>query len=286
MDNRKWKNVVYLRVIIILLLLVAGINAGMGKTGPAQKKYSVDLGNDTQLDMVWIHAGSFLMGSPETEEGWGDDKGIQTEIALEGYWIGKYEVTQAQYMAVMGTNPSHFKGDNNPVEEVNWNDAMEFCRKLSEKTGKNFILPTEAQWEYACRAGTTTAYSFGDDATQLGDYAWWGGNADTTTHPIGEKRPNKWGLYDMHGNVSEWCLSLYKPYHYSETDGRNSLLPPSNKNRDINSFRPDTSNERVLRGGSWNNDFPSVFCCAFRSYSYPDARQLRGYGFRCVRTLQ
>ena len=134
--------------------------------------------------MVWIPTGRFVMGSPPNEDPRSNDEGPQTLLGIAGFFMGKYEVTQAQYRAIMGTNPSNFKGANNPVEQVSWNDAMEFSRKLSEKTGKNYTLPTEAQWEYACRAGTNTAYSFGNDANQLGNYAWFGSNSNQTTHPV------------------------------------------------------------------------------------------------------
>ena len=287
MDYRKCKEALYLRGIIILLLLVAGIPAGTGKTSAAQdppeathanqapaelpqSNYSEDLGNGIRLDMIWIPAGTFLMGSPKSEKGRKDDEGPQAEVSLEGYWIGKYEVTQAQYKAVIGTNPSFFTGDNQPVESVSWNDTMKFCRKLSEKTGKHYILPTEAQWEYSCRAGTTTPYSFGDDAKQLGDYAWWSDNSPLSAHPVGQKKPNAWGLYDMHGNIDEWCLSSYMPYPYSETDGRNSLV--------------DASGLRVLHGGSWMSSAPDIFRCAYRFTALPPEGRLLSIGFRCART--
>jgi formylglycine-generating enzyme required for sulfatase activity len=128
------------------------------------------------------------------------------EIPDASFAIGKYPITQEQYEAVMGTNPSWFKNNpQNPVEKVSWYDARSFCQKLSQITGKLYRLPTQEEWEYACRAGTNTRFYFGDDANQLGDYAWYWGNSQKTTHPVGQKKPNAWGLYDMHGNVSEWC---------------------------------------------------------------------------------
>jgi formylglycine-generating enzyme required for sulfatase activity len=133
--------------------------------------------------------------------------GLDPKIAIEiemvkvpdaTFAIGKYPVTQEQYQAVIETNPSHFQGNpQNPVESVSYGDAQAFCQKLSQVTGKNYRLPTESEWEYACRAGTTTDYYFGDDANQLGDYAWYYGNSQKTTHPVGQKKPNSWGLYDM-----------------------------------------------------------------------------------------
>jgi formylglycine-generating enzyme required for sulfatase activity len=131
---------------------------------------------------------------------------IPSSQEINSFAIGKYPVTQEQYQAVMGNNPSYFQGNpQNPVESVSYDDAVVFCQKLSEMTGKNYRLPTESEWEYACRAGTTTDYYFGDDANQLGDYAWYEDNSGLITHPIGQKLPNAWGLYDMHGNVWEWC---------------------------------------------------------------------------------
>ena len=125
---------------------------------------------------------------------------------INSFKIGKYPITQEQYQAVIGTNPSHFQGNpQNPVERVSYNDAVAFCQKLSQLTGRNYRLPTEPEWEYACRAGTTTKYYFGDDANQLEDYAWYSANSQDTTHPVGQKLPNTWGLYDMIGNVWEWC---------------------------------------------------------------------------------
>jgi len=166
--------------------------------------------------------------------------------------IGVHEVTQSEYESVMGVNPSYFKGANNPVEMVSWDDAVAFCVKLSSlpaevAAGRVYRLPTEAEWEYACRAGTTTEYSFGDDTQDLGKYAWYDDNSGDTTHAVGEKLPNGWGLYDMHGNVWEWC---------SDADG--SL--------------------RVVRGGGWS--YGAAGCrTAFRISSVPTNR-FNFMGFR------
>ncbi len=131
---------------------------------------------------------------------------IPASQEINSFAIGKYPITQEQYQAVMGVNPSYFQSNpQNPVETVSWDDAVTFCQKLSQLTGKNYRLPTELEWEYACRAGTTTNYYFGDDKEQLGDYAWYFDNSQETTHPVGQKLPNPWGLYDMLGNIWEWC---------------------------------------------------------------------------------
>ncbi|AKV65756.1 SUMF1/EgtB/PvdO family nonheme iron enzyme [Microcystis panniformis] len=164
---------------------------------------------DFHLEMVDIPAGKFNMGSNEYE----DEKPIH-EVIVPAFQIGKYPVTQAQYQAVMEKASSSFsRNPQNPVKSVSKDDAEVFCKQLSKLTGKNYRLPTEAEWEYACRAGTETRFSFGDDESQLGDYAWFNGNSNGTTHPVGEKRPNPWGIYDMHGNVWEWCVNKWTGHY-------------------------------------------------------------------------
>lgn len=203
-----------------------------------QKEVTVDLGSGVWLAMAYLQGGSFQMGSPVSESGRWDDEGPVHRVELDGFWMGKYQVTQAQYHAIMGKNPSRFKDDNRPVERVSWKKAMKFCQKLSQKTGKTFTLPTEAQWEYACRAGTRTQYCFGDDSSLLSEYAWYGKNSNGETHPVGRKKPNAWGLYDMHGNVYEWCLDWDDVDYYRQSPKRNPVGP---------SF----GSYRVCRGGGW-----------------------------------
>jgi formylglycine-generating enzyme required for sulfatase activity len=198
---------------------------------PESRNMTIPISRDVDLDMIWINPGTFIMGSPEDELGRGRDE-TQHEVTLtQGYWLGKYEVNQAQYKAVMGTNPSNFQGANLPVENVNWENAMEFCVKLTEiekaagrlPEGYEYTLPTEAQWEYACRAGTTTALNSGknlsdkDKCPEMDEVGWYrynsgeydadGKDTDNGRHyPVGQKLPNAWGFYDMHGNVEEWCV--------------------------------------------------------------------------------
>jgi len=230
--------------------------------------YSVDLGDNVFLEMVWIPGGTFLMGSPENEEGRQEDEGPQTEVTLDGFWMGKYEVTQEQFEAITGDTPSSSEDYNHPVETVSWFDAMGFCDELSYLTGDEYTLPTEAQWEYACRAGSTDIYYYGDDPEELGSYSWYVDNSDGGHHTVGSRSPNEYGLYDMHGNVNEWCLSLYGEYeNYDDSDGRNSL--------------DDATSARVLRGGSWGS-LPELCRSADRGKWNPEYRFTSYGGFRCV----
>jgi formylglycine-generating enzyme required for sulfatase activity len=247
------------------------------KPKPIPATLTLDLGNDVMMRLVLIRPGTFMMGSPNSEQGREPKENPQHEVVItRPFYMGVTEVTQAQHEAVMGMNPSQFKGPTNPVESVSWEDVVEFCRKLSEKTRRTVRLPTEAEWEYACRAGSKTRFSFGDSDSVLGEYAWWGrSNSGGKTHPVGQKRPNAWGLYDMHGNVWEWCADRYGPYS-SET----SVDPQGATSGGL----------RVMRGGSWNSD-GGGFRCADRG-SYGPARRygLGGsggggdFGFRCVMT--
>ncbi|NQT39791.1 MAG: formylglycine-generating enzyme family protein, partial [Planctomycetes bacterium] len=187
----------------VVLLVMAGTAFSDTKEPP--KKLAVDLGGGVELDLVLIPAGSFLMGDDRA-------KPVHKVRITKPFYLGKYEVTQEQWEAVMGSNPSNFKGAKNPVEQVSWDNCQQFLVKLNAKSGGQggkFVLPTEAQWEYACRAGSTGKFCFGDDEKQLGEYAWYGENSGSKTHPVGEKKPNTFGLHDMHGNVWEWCHDWY-----------------------------------------------------------------------------
>lgn len=197
---------------------------------------------DLGLELLPIPAGTFTMGSPANESGRGSDEGPPTQVTLREFWLGKTEVTQAQWQAVMGKNLSHFKGPTLPVERVSWDEAMTFCRKLTEREraagrlpeGYAYQLPTEAQWEYACRAGTTGAYAGSLDAM-----AWYGANSGFRTQPVATKQANDWGLHDMHGNVWEWCLDWYA----DKFPGGSTSEPRG----------AASGTYRVYRGGSWGN---------------------------------
>ncbi|MEM6404677.1 MAG: SUMF1/EgtB/PvdO family nonheme iron enzyme, partial [Cyanobacteria bacterium P01_D01_bin.116] len=214
--------------------------------------FTEDLGNGVTLEMVLIPSGSFMMGAPEDEKESRDSERPQHKVNIQPFFMGKYQVTQEQYQAIMGKNPSRFQGKKQPVEKVSWNNAVEFCTKLSELTGKEYRLPSEAEWEYACRAGTTTPFHFGetittDLANYNGDYIYGAapkGKYRQETTDVGTFRANSFGLYDMHGNVWEWCLDdWHNSYDGAPTDGS---VWVNHHNENDNPFR-------VLRGGSWAN---------------------------------
>ena len=200
-----------------------------------------DLGNGIVLSIVYISVGTFMMGSSESFY----EQPVH-QVTVQPFYLGKYPITQEQYQAVMGNNPAYFKGAKRPVEQVTWNDAVEFCQKLSQKTGKTYRLPSEAEWEYACRAGTSTPFYFGDTITPdlvnyNGNYPYGsaqsGLNHERTTD-VGSFPPNSFGLYDMHGNIWEWCSDKW----HGNYNGA-----PSNGS----SWETGTDNNRVLRGRSW-----------------------------------
>ena len=206
----------------------------------ASLAYDKTVTSSIGMEFVLIPAGEFDMGSPADEEGRYDDEGPVHTVTIEkAYYLGKYEVTQKQWREVMGSNPSDFKGDDLPVEWVTWDDAQDFVIKLNAREGTDkYRLPSEAEWEYAARAGTTTRYSFGNDESDLGEYAWYWDNSNSKTHPVGQKKPNSWGLYDMHGNVFEWVQDeWHSNYDGAPTDG--------------SVWDSGDGSSRVLRGGGW-----------------------------------
>jgi formylglycine-generating enzyme required for sulfatase activity len=217
-----------------------------GVTTSSLKESVVDLGNGVKLEMVLLPAGEFMMGSPDDDNGaFLEEKPPHRVQISKPFSMGKYSVTQEQWEAVMGSNPSHFKGPKNPVENVSWDDCQQFLEKLNAKVGAQggkFVLPTEAQWEYACRAGSKTRYSFGDNEAELGEYAWYAANSGDKTHPVGGKKPNSWGLYDVHGNVWQWCADWYDEKYDANSAANEPAKDPSG---------PATGLLRVARGGSW-----------------------------------
>ncbi len=233
------------------------------------QELSFDLGGGVTLACVWIPPGEFMMGSPESEAGRAQREGPPHRVKLtQGFWLGKYEVTQEQYERVTGQNPSQFKGARNPVETVNWHTAVAFCDALSKQVGKPVHLPTEAEWEYACRAGTTTAYHSGPNDSDLAKAGWCKSDSGETTHVVGAKSANAWGLFDMHGNVGEWCADWHDENYY----GTSPATDPQG---------PDSGMSRVLRGGSWKCDAGACRVASRFNAGYPDMAY-NDYGFRVV----
>ena len=210
---------------------------------------AVDLGKGVKLEMVSIPAGEFLMGSLDADPDAQEKEQPQHRVRItKPFYLGQHLVTQAQWEAVMGSNPSKFKGPKNPVEGVSWDDCQEFLDKLNQRPGNpagKFVLPSEAQWEYAIRAGSTTRFCCGDDESQLGEYAWFEVNSDSKPHRVGEKKPNTWGLYDMHGNIWEWCQDWYEEGYYKNSPANDPSGPPHGE-------------DRVRRGGCWG--IPAAHC--------------------------
>jgi formylglycine-generating enzyme required for sulfatase activity len=261
-----------------------------------------------QIQLKRIPSGEFLMGFPDDDQrAFVGEKPRHRVRITRPFYLGVYEVTQGQYVAVMGNNPSAFSaaGDHNiqvrgqstdrhPVENVSWLDAVRFCNKLSEREGmrpfyqivgetvgvpdwkaSGYRLPTDAEWEYACRAGTTTRYSFGDDLGGMAGHGWFRGNSEWITHPVGQKGANGFGLYDMHGNVWEWCWDGYNNQYYAESPTEDPLGPSDPLGR------PQATN-RVLRGGCWHNIDPFECSSAYRDGGLPGSRSPCS-GFRLAR---
>jgi len=243
-------------------------SSGWGQS-PARWFGSNEWRSPLGIDFVLIQPGSFTMGSTMGDD---DEKPLHRVTISKPFYLGKYEVTQGQWQAVMGSNPSLFKGDPNlPVEYVDWWEVQAFIRKLNARDGGQgyeYRLPSEAQWEYAARAGSTMAYSFGDNASQLGDYAWYRDNAGNKTHPVGQKRPNTWGLYDMHGNVWEWVQDWYGDYAAAV------VSDPAG---------PATGSVRVLRGGGWCGYAES--CRSAARHRVESQSLICGQGIRLLRTV-
>jgi len=264
--------------------------------------------NSLKMKFVWCPPGKFTMGSPKLEKGRparADEDQVSVTLT-NGFWLGQTEVTQAEWRAVMGTTPWKYdeafdgrEGDHFPVTSVDWYEAQEFCRKLSLKDDAKYRLPTEAEWEYACRGGTTTRFSFGDNESQLGECAWYSGKAEAAAgkfaHQVGQKKPNPFGLHDMHGNAAEWCEDFYGAKLPGGTNpliiggvvskpevprGTKKQLSPGEKRpmpKDVTEYRP------VYRGGSWQSPAGN---CRSASRSYAGRMTLpRDVGFRVARVV-
>jgi eukaryotic-like serine/threonine-protein kinase len=233
------------------------------------QSFMEDLGNGVQLAMIEIPAGEFLMGSPSLEEFSLDDEKPQHLVKVPRFYLGQALITQAQWQELMGENPAHFKGDDNlPVECVSWLRAIEFCKKLSEKIGRTYRLPSEAEWEYACRAGTETPFAFGETITpkivNYGDthLGIADGDYSKKTTPAGQFPANRFGLYDMHGNLWEWCLDVWADnYNNAPIDGS-----ATKENNLQGSYKKMLYAANTIRGGCW---LESAWLCrsAIRSYS-------------------
>lgn len=251
---------------IVLLLGAALVRGAELPRGPAlPATISLTLADGVAMTFALVQPGRFVMGSePHFAE---RDETPQHAVTISRpFYIGTLEVTQAQWVAVMGSNPSKFQDRGRPVENVSWTDCQAFCAKLSAKTGRVVVLPTEAQWEYACRGGTPTRWFFGDTPENLRRFAWYGENAESTTHPGGTKTPNPWGLFDVYGNVWEWCADWYQnPYPAGE------VTDPTG---------PGSGDARVTRGGAWGDDDAQVRS-AYRNSMGPEQRNA-GTGLRCV----
>ncbi len=253
------------------------------EAGPNVRPVSVVKGKGGG-EMVLIRAGDFQMGS---NHGQTDEKPVH-KVHVDAFLMDRYPVTQQQFHDLEIADGSHFKGMDRPVETVSWADAAAFCNARSKKEGlkpcyddsgkcdfsaNGYRLPTEAEWEYACRADTSTDYFFGADQRELADYAWFGDNANKQTHPVGRKKPNPWGLYDMYGNVAQWCNDFYGKDYYKDS-------PPSNPHG------PNDGDRYVLRGGAWNSKATELSSSrrAGESPGFEDACFSRdAIGFRCVR---
>ncbi len=239
----------------------------------------------TGIQMVRIPAGEFTMGG---EDGDDDEKPVH-HVRVGAFYIDACEVTQESYQGLMGKNPSKFKAPDKPVDQVSWHDAVQYCNARSLREGLppcydsetlecdfsagGYRLPTEAEWEYACRAGTTTRWSFGDDPGKLGQHAWVKANSNNTTHPVRQKDPNPWGLHDMHGNLYEWCNDFYSEAYGPDHEGADPRGPAS-------------GDQRVVRGGCWamGEDRCRSSARGSESPGFVDACFKReAYGFRCVR---
>ncbi len=262
MKNQKLWAIALCSVLIVSIFL--------GCIGSNKKEKDTDGLKIDDLDFEWvdISPGTFMMGR-YNNEGTPHERPRHPVNISKGFQMLKFEVTQAQWEAVNGSNPSWFKGANNPVDRVDWNECQSFISQLNElDSGHTYRLPSEAEWEYTCRAGSTTTYYFGNDSAQLDQYAWYGNNSNYKTHPVGEKKPNAWGLYDMHGNVWEWCQDWWH-FNYS------------NAPDDGTAWEDPEGSYRVIRSSDYSNGASN--CCSATRYRSLPITGLDSMGFRLVR---
>jgi acetoin utilization deacetylase AcuC-like enzyme/formylglycine-generating enzyme required for sulfatase activity len=264
---------------LLILLVIPGCRRAKDATDVPQV-----VKTKTGIEMVVIPGGFFDMGS---RKGASDETPVH-KVWVDSFWMDRFEVVQEQFKKYQISDPSHFKNPKNPLEQINWTDAAIYCNERSLAEGlepcydeetwrcsfqaNGYRLPTEAEWEYACRAGTTTKYSFGNDARKLRAYSWFVGNSSRRTHPVGKKKPNPWGLYDMYGNVAEWCNDFYSENYYKHSPEKNPRGPTDGE-------------ERVLRGGAWNSTADSLRSSCRASDPSIDDTCLASdaIGFRCVK---
>jgi formylglycine-generating enzyme required for sulfatase activity len=236
--KRKW-------MTSIAVMALLGIGIGAEKPKKPEKQISLDLGEGVSMKLVLIPAGRFTMGSPKNEAGRQDNEGPQRQVTIsQPYYMGIHEVTYRQYEAVMGKLNRKVADPDLPINGVSWNSAKEFCERLSKSSKQVVTLPTEAQWEYACRAGSRTRYSFGNDERMLPQFARFGQRGNAGPLPVGSLKPNAWGLFDMHGNLAEWCSDFYEKAFPSKAE-----TDPTG---------PKEGEDRVYRGGGWAMGAPHV----------------------------
>lgn len=268
------KSKIFLLGVIVLCFLVIHHYKAHSKPKAFTAAHAAEVfTNSIGMKFVYIKPGTFIMGSPTSEKGRKSDETQHKVTLTKGFYMQTTEVTQAQWRAIMSNNPAYFNGDDRPVEQISWNDVQEFIVRLNKKEGTDkYRLPMEAEWEYACRAGGNRAFANGG-ITQtrckhdpnLNQIGWYCGNSGEKHHPVAQKRPNAWGLYDMHGNVREWCQDRYGAY-------------PSNHVTDPKGVSQGSS--RVNRGGGWSNYAKS--CRSANRYAMLPDIGISGLGFRLV----
>jgi formylglycine-generating enzyme required for sulfatase activity len=265
------------------LILLAGLVGALAQAGAERAPREVR--TESGVPMVLVPGGTFIMGDARGAR----DEKPPHQVTVRSFYIDKYEVTQEEYQRVMRANPSRWKGAKNPVDQVRWSDAVRYCNARSRLEGlqpcydlktwrcnfaaNGYRLPTEAEWEYACRAGSRTRYCFGDDPRQLKLYAWMKENSGGRSRPVGGKLPNRWGLYDLHGNVAEWCNDFYSARYYAASPAKD---PPG----------PPTGEAKVVRGGCFSSK-PEECTSSHRGQEDPAYTDVcfgyEVYGFRCVK---